>query len=114
MNAITIPQLKIKPYQGFLIIFVGLPLLYYGHQFTAGEIHNWTDITLDSLSHRTFTSFWAAIFWIFFRSPWAATITSVITSSSTTDETGQKVESKKSLVIEQSPGAVEQEQEKKN
>lgn len=102
----TVPQLKLNPYQGFLIIFIGLPLLYYGHQFTAGEIHNWTDITLDSISHRTFTSFWAAIFWIFARSPWAATITSVIASSSTTDEYGQKIEATKSLTIEQSPGAV--------
>jgi hypothetical protein len=109
----TIPQVK-NPIIGALIIFVGLPLLYYGHAFYEGEIHAWTDITLDSINHRTFTSFWAAVFWVFFRSPWAATITSLTTAASTIDESGAKVETKKSIVIEQSPGAVEAEQAKKD
>lgn len=100
----TIPQVK-NPLIGALVIFVGLPLLFYGHQFYDGEIHTWTDITWDSINHRTFTSFWSAVFWIFFRSPWAATITALTTSASSIDESGTKTEVKKSVVIEQSPGA---------
>src|ERR1035437_2292144 len=102
----TIPQVK-NPIFGALIIFIGLPLLYFGHQFYAGEIHVWTDITWDSINHRTFTSFWAAIFWIFFKSPWAATITSFTAAASSTDASGNKIESSKTVTLEQSPGAVD-------
>lgn len=103
MNAVTIPQLNLKPYQGFLIIFVGLPLLYYGHQFSAGEIHTWTDISWDSIQHRTFTSFWTAVFWIFARSPWASQITQLTSEATSTSASGDKISQTHVVTIEQSP-----------
>lgn len=97
----TIPQVK-NPLIGAAVIFIGLPLLFYGHQFYNGEIHTWTDITLDSLSHRTFTSFWAAIFWVFFRSPWASTITQLTTEATSTASDGTQTADKKVITLEQS------------
>ncbi len=98
----TIPQVK-NPIIGALIIFVGLPLLYYGHQFYEGEIHTWTDITLDSINHRTFTSFWAAVFWIFFRSPWAGTIKQLTSEVQAVGDDGSKSSIKKTVTLEESP-----------
>lgn len=95
----TIPQVK-NPLIGALAIFVGLPLLKFGAAYYAGTLHHWTDIKISDLSDATFHSFWASIFWVFFKSPWAPKITQFTTEAESISAEGVKTAAKSTVTIE--------------
>lgn len=98
----TIPQVK-NPLVGAAIIFVGLPLLKLGAMYYAGTINHWSDMNWAQISDLTFHSFWAGVFWVFFRSPWAAQITKLTSEAESIGPDGTKTTAMKSLTVEQSP-----------
>jgi hypothetical protein len=96
----TIPQVK-NPIIGAFCIFVGLPLLKFGAAYYAGTIHHWGDIKTSDISDATFHSFWAAVFWVFFKSPWAPKITQFTSEAESISASGVKTAQKSTVTIEQ-------------
>jgi|SRR5665213_3071566 len=97
---VTIPQVK-SPLIGALVLLIGLPLLKFGTAAYFGSLHHWSDISLADISDATFHSFGAAVFWIFFKSPWASKITEITGISSATAADGTNVTQTQTLKIEQ-------------
>lgn len=76
-----VPQIK-NSVVAVLVILIGIPLAECLHLYLTGELKGWAGIP-DALNHASFTGFMAAIFWIFFKSPFAGRITELLQTTTT-------------------------------
>jgi len=76
-----IPQIKTS-LLSVVAILIGVPAAECLHLYLTGELKGWAQLP-DALNHSSFTALMAAIFWIFFKSPFAGRITELLQTTTT-------------------------------
>lgn len=104
----TIPQVK-STALSVLAILIGAPLLTCLQLYWSHELHGWSDVP-DALNHSSFSAFWLAIGWLFFKSPFASKFTELLQTktypSGATEQTSVKITepaAEKQLSVDQKP-----------